>query len=279
MKKRDVLNSPRLLGLRRQRQRIVLFKIFLSLTALALVFGGLVYISRIPGLNISSIEITGNKFVETPEIRAVAEKELFGKYLWVFPKTNILLYPKSGIEKELRKEIKRLKDINISLKNTKTLEIAVTERGASYVWCGNTPPEGESEEKLKCNFLDSSGYMFDESPYFSGEVYFKFYGADLSQVNFDKLISFKKTSEVMGLKPVAFFIRENKNIKMLLSPANPYSTKPEVIFKADADLETIAENLQVTLSTEPMKSNFKNKYASLEYIDLRFGNKVYFKFR
>ena len=263
MKKRDVLNSPRLLGLKKQRQRVVLLKIFLSLTVIALVFGGLVYISRIFSLNINTVTITGNKFLEAEAIKKIAEKKIAEKYLWFFPKTNILLYPKSDIENELRKELKRLKDINLSLKDTKTLEIAVTERVASYVWCGNTPPEGESEEKPKCNFLDSSGYMFDESPYFSGEVYFKFYGADLSQVNFDKLISFKKTSEVMGLKPAAFFIGENKNIKMLLSPENSLSTKPEIVFKADADFETVAENLQVALSTEPMKSNFKNKYASL----------------
>ena len=75
MKKRDVLNSPRLLGLKKQRQRVVLLKIFLSLIAIALVFGGLVYISRISGLNISSIEINGNKFVESEAIKAIVEKK------------------------------------------------------------------------------------------------------------------------------------------------------------------------------------------------------------
>ena len=53
---------------------------------------------------------------------------------------------------------------------------------------------------------------------------------------------------------------------------------PKIIFKKDADLQNIAENLQAALNIEPLKSKFKNKYSLLLYIDLRFGNKVYDKF-
>jgi len=43
-------------------------------------------------------------------------------------------------------------------------------------------------------------------------------------------------------------------------------------------MQNIKENLDTALNTEPLKSDFKKKYSSLEYIDLRFGNKVYSKF-
>ena len=46
----------------------------------------------------------------------------------------------------------------------------------------------------------------------------------------------------------------------------------------DSDFEKLAENLQAALMTEPLQSDFKNKFSSLLYIDLRFGNKVYYKF-
>jgi hypothetical protein len=54
---------------------------------------------------------------------------------------------------------------------------------------------------------------------------------------------------------------------------------PEIIFKIDSDFQKIAENLQAAITTEPLQTDFKNKYSSLLYIDLRFGNKVYYKFR
>ncbi len=279
MKKRDVLNSPRLLELKKRRRRVVLNKILLSFFALALIFAGLVYISRISSLNIKSIEIVGNKVLDTESVKAAAEKELAGNYFWFFPKTNILFYPKNILKNKLHNEFKRLKDINLSVKNTKILEISVTERVASYVWCGDIPPQPGSGDKTRCNFLDNFGYMFDEAAYFSGDVYFKFYGADLAKSNFEKLISFKKTLETMELKPTAIYLQNNGNIKIFLSTKNSGGIEPYIIFQTNSDFESVAENLQVALSTEPLKSSFKNKYSSMEYIDLRFGNKVYYKFR
>ena len=83
----------------------------------------------------------------------------------------------------------------------------------------------------------------------------------------------------MGLKPVALYKQDNGDIRVFLSKGKTLSMGPEIIFKSDTDLETVAENLQAALNTEPLQSDFKNKYSSLLYIDLRFGNKVYFKFQ
>ncbi len=275
MQKRDVLNSPRLLKLKKHRRWVVLSKIFLYLFLLLIIFFSLAYISRTPSLNISSVEITGNKIVDTEAIKIAVKKEIAGNYLWFFPKTNLFLYPEKNIENNLHGEFKRLKDINFLLENNKILKISVTERIALYIWCEDTP----TTETEKCYFLDDTGYIFDEAPYFSEGVYFKFYGSDFLETNLKKLISFKKTLETMGLKPVALYKEENGDVKIFLSTKNSSSTEPEIIFKIDSDLSIMAENLQMALNTEPLRSNFENKYSSLLYIDLRFGNKVYYKFR
>ena len=264
MKKRNVLSSPRLSELKAKRQKVLFAKIFLSVLALTIIFTGLSYLSRIPRLNISSIEVVGNKVIDTEKIEQVAQSNITGKYLWLFPKTNISLYPKSKINKELSVSFKRLKEIDISIKDNKVLEISVSEREAKYLWC-------ETEEK--CYFMDESAFIFDEAPYFSGEVYFKFYGQANS--DFIKFFTFKKTIEDMGLKPVGLSVMDTGDIKMFLSGKE----KPEILLRSDADLQKVAENLQAALGVEPLKSEFKNKYSSLLYIDLRYGNKVYYKFR
>ncbi len=279
MKKKDVLHSPRILELKKGRRRVILNKIILSLIALALVFGGLIYASRIPSLNISQIKVNGNKVVEAEEIETVAKKELSGKYIWLFPRTNILFYPKNNIRKEIQEKFKRLEDVNVSLKSEGALEISVTERTASYIWCGDTPPVADSTEKPKCSFLDETGFIFDEAPYFSGEVYFKFYGVTISELDFEKLISFKKTLETMGLKPNALYAEKNGDIKIFLPSKNSSFTDPYIIFKSGDDFKDVMENLEVALNTEPLLTNFKAKYSSLLYIDLRFGNKVVYKFK
>src|SRR3990167_5057315 len=119
-------------------------------------------------------------------------------------------------------------------------------------------------------FLDKDGYIFDESPYFSGEVYFKFYGLTeliedvpsgfyFLKQNFQKLTLLKETFENMGLKPVALYLLDNGDVKIFLSTENSLFTGPEIIFKIDSDFKKIAENLEVALTTEPLQTDFKNK--------------------
>ena len=78
-----------------------------------------VYLYRLPVLNISEVEITGNKIIETEIIKEVVEQQITENYLYFFPKTNIFFYPKSVIKNELQNKFKRLKDINFSVKDKK----------------------------------------------------------------------------------------------------------------------------------------------------------------
>jgi len=291
MKKRTVLNSPRLLALKKKRRRGLQSKILLLILAFFILFTSLVFIFRIDKLNIETITIAGNKVVDTELIEEVIQDNLKGYYLYFLPKSNFLLFPENKIENELAAKFGRLKDISISLGGSKTLSVSLTEREGKYIWCGENLPDAavQTNESL-CYFMDDSGYIFDAAPYFSGSVYFKFFGPlDLNETGnplgtyfapeiFDKLVAFKDALISMNIKPV-FVLVKNEDIEIYLSSNVVSVDAPKIIFKSDFELEKLSENLQTALATEPLKSNFKNKYSSLSYIDLRFGNKVYFKFR
>jgi cell division septal protein FtsQ len=288
--KRNVLNSPGLLELKKRRHKVFLKKILILLLGVIVIFLSLAYLSHLNKLNISEIDIVGNKVLDTETLKIAVKEQITGKYLWLFPKTNIFLYPQNTIKNELQNEFKRIKDISLLIKNTKTLQISLTERVALYTWCGENfsgvgIPQGSPtpEKENKCYFVDEDGYVFDEAPYFSGNIYFKFYGAQsesyFSKQNFKQLISFRDVLVGMGLKPVALYVTDDGDIQIFLSSMNSSRAEPKIILKADADFQNVAENLQAALDTEPLKSKFKNKYSTLEYIDLRFGNKVYDKFQ
>ncbi|OGI65237.1 hypothetical protein A3A95_03695 [Candidatus Nomurabacteria bacterium RIFCSPLOWO2_01_FULL_39_18] len=294
IQKRDLLNSPRLLELDKKRRKIFLKKFSILMLGLLVTLICLAYVSRIEKLNISGVEISGNKIIDTQAIKDAVDGKLAEKYLWFFPKTNIFFYPKNDIKNNLSGEFKRLEDIELSVKEDRVLHISLTERRALYTWCGEKidlkeEPVFENGAPInKCYFLDKNGFIFDEAPYFSGEVYFKFYGklqsdpplgSFFSETNFGNLILFKETLEDMGLRPVAIYIIENETIKIYLSNESQLSMGPEIILKSNANFQKVAENLQAALATEPLQSDFKNKYSSLLYINLQFGNKVYYKFR
>jgi hypothetical protein len=140
--------------------------------------------------------------------------------------------------------------------------------------------------------MDTEGYIFDVAPYFSGDVYFKFFGKTSGDaanpgsplglyflpINFEQFMSFKENIIKMGVKPSALVIKDGDEAELYLSARGALIDAPKILFKFDTDFNTLAENLQAALTTEPLQSDFVKKYASLLYLDLRFDNKVYYKF-
>ncbi len=285
MQKRNVIHSPRLLELKRERRQVVIRKFLIIFFGLVLGLGASAYVLRLNRLNIANINVVGNKIIDTELITATIKQETSGKYLWLIPKTNIFFYPENKIKSALSEKFKRLKNIDLSIGNDHNLAVSVLERKALYTWCGEVPSQDAS-----CYFVDEFGYIFDEAPYFSGDVYFRFYGkpdggettpsgAYFYKETFKNLISFKEILESIKMKPVALYVTPDEDMNIYLSNQSGGASGPEVLLKKDADYQKLGENLQAALSTEPFQSDFKKNYSKLSYIDLRFGNKVYYKFK
>lgn len=290
IKKRDVLDSPRLREIHRKRMRGTRVKFFLGVFLFLFILAVLVFAGQAESLNIDTIEIIGNKTISAGVIEEKIREELAGKYLWLFPKTNSFIYPKSKVVDRVQKDFPLIKDVNATLKNSRTLSVSFSERTPAHIWCGgDLPAVDDSWENRECYFMDDSGYIFDEAPYFSGDVYFRFFGKVASVGENPKgknffpeiwpdIISFRKTLMEMDLRPSSLFMKEDGDIEIYLSSGTLPPASPKLLLKQSADFESVAENLQAALSTDPLKTDFEKKYSSLLYLDLRFGNKVFFKF-
>lgn len=300
MRKKSILNSPRLLEIKKQKRQILKRKVLLVGIALLVLLVALCFVVRIPKINIHAVEVSGNKVIDTEVIESIVKEELEGSYLWLIPKTNFLFYPKGNIIRELEDQYKRLTGIEIKVRGAQTLEVSVNERVGLYTWCGeDLPAEGVNFEDVKCYFMDAQGYIFDQAPYFSGDVYFKFFGPlgdgakDMESSNFlespaghyfipelfVRTVLLEDTLSQMGTRVMALYVKDKSEMEFYLESSGSIRNAPKIIVNQDADFIKIAENLDAALATEPLKTDFKQKYDSLLYIDLRFGNKVYFKFK
>ena len=281
MQNKSVLNSPRIEELRKNKRKILRTKIIFWLIIVFIFFIGLVLLSRIKKINIDTVVVSGNKIVDTKAIEDVVKKDILGHYPFFFSKANAFIYPEKKIKVDLMNNFKRVLGVSLNVKNTKILEINIKEREGKYLWCGESLL---SIDDKKCYFIDDNGYIFDEAPYFSDGVYFKFYGNLDSgttdkiglyflKSNFPNIISFKENLEKLDLKINYFFLNPDGYMAINLSSG------AEIRFKPDADFNKLIDNLRAALSTEPFHTDFQKKYDSLLYIDLRFGNKIYYKFR
>jgi len=291
MQKKNILNTPRLLEIKKKKRKVIRNRILLILVCVVIVFIALCFITRIKSLNVVNVAVAGNKIIETEGIESMVREHISGKYLWLMPKTNFVLLPKNKIKSALEEKYHRLKDINLKITNDKTLSVSVGERVGTFTWCGKTLPEiGIKPEDNKCYFVDDSGYVFDEAPYFSDGVYLKFYGMTENKNRenpagstfllnyFTELATFLENIGKMGINPVSVLVKENNEIEIYLSSNILPPEAPKIIFNKDADFMKLAENLEASITTEPLVTKLKNEYKLLQYLDLRFGNKVYFKF-
>ena len=282
MARRDILNGAKIREIKKRKKKILYVKIYLVIFVLAAMFTGLIFLSRSEKILIDNINISGNGAVATDDIMKLTSQELLGNYFFVFPKRNIFIYPKIRIERSILENFKRISDVKIKINNLKEITVFVTEREGKYLWCDSSASDQE-----RCYFADRSGYIFDQAPNFSGNSYFKFFGGIkagkepigsyiLSVEEFERFLSFYDGVIIVTspIKLIALEINENGDYKFSME-----KTDGKIIFKRNNDFEKILENLDSAIDSEPLKIDLAKKLESLIYIDLRFDNKVYFKFQ
>jgi hypothetical protein len=57
------------------------------------------------------------------------------------------------------------------------------------------------------------------------------------------------------------------------------ATKPYIVFKKDTDLDKIGDDIKLSMNQKEFRDEINTKYDTLLYIDMRFKNKVFYKFQ
>lgn len=259
-RKRKKRLDPNTLLLIRQVMVGLIILIFITLLIVSIWYG-----TRIKSLTISGVEVTGGETIDHELIKELATAELEGSYLGIIPKRFAYLYPKQHIESSVY-QINRIKDLTIK-RDGEVLHISLEEYVPDALWC--------KREKDICLFVDETGFAYAEAPSLKGGSFLRL----------DKL-------GVESVPKVQMFDTDIydriKELVSLLEQNGWYTHLVEVDVADDAYL-TIVEGgeLKVALGDEPEKivDNLLTVLSSpefseirpgnFEYIDLRFGNKVF----
>lgn len=285
---KDIPLSPRIIEIKRKRRIKRLRGAILGFILLIVVIIGLSYFSNNEKMTISSVETTGNHIVSKESIEEKVFADISGKYLYLFSKANSFIYPRQKIYDDLIFSFPRIEKLSIYTDNLKTLHVDLSERVGSYLYCGATVPVDKDDIGENCYFINDDGFVFDEAPYFSGDIYFKYYvninsndplGKQiLPKENFHKIIKFIEGIRGLGFKPI-YLVVDSNDVCHLYLDYNLGDTKPEIVFIDRNDLDVLFDNLSLAMKKKEFSGEINSKYNSLLYIDLRFKNKVLYKFQ
>jgi len=261
---------------KKRKKRFERFGIVLLLIILVISLAS--YVAHRSSIRISKVQLTGQILVEPTELATSALLYMDGSYLWLFPKNNFLWYPKDKLALYLQETFKRIDTIHIEKKGLDTIVVEITERKPYAIW-GDTLPGEISGADARFYFMDSNSTIFAEAPSFSGDAYFKYYGL----VGGEKPIGQFYIGSSTAFSEIARFVQDVEDLHLdpqyIVANGGEFSLViaggGRIYFDVKESLAKAIDNLEALVRTDALMKNISN----LDYIDLRFGNKLYYKLK
>lgn len=246
----------------RKRRRILWGKVFLYLTIFTLIIGAFYTYFRTGFFNIYSYEFVGvdKQYIEPLQDRFVIfTKQKIYKFL---PGNRIFTFHYKEMKDEILSTLPNASSISIRPSSLHTLKIQI-----SYY-----TPLFKLDER---HAITKNGITYEEINDTSKLPELSF--STTTKLNEEVLNSI---SDLVSKVSATIFDVQTINIDEFgdvhLKGGN--SGNSEVIFSIKSDPKKIWSNLVSAIDTDPLKSKLNTNKDSLEYLDARFGNKVFFKF-
>jgi len=237
--------------------------------ALAVVLIGLFAgASHLPFLQISGVALSGNRTLASTTLTAFVEEKLEGAYWYIFPKRNIFLYPKREIRDALLAEHPLLSAAEVHAQDFQTIAVQVVEREPRALWCDSG-----------CYFMDETGAVYAPAPSFSSPVYASYHGAlsggkwpkqYLAPESFSALAALVDAvvRELAAEELSGVYVDRAGDVSMR------FASGFELRFVLGDSEGDIFERFTLALTAEPFAGKSMSEF---EYLDLRFGDKLYYK--
>src|SRR3569623_1829382 len=143
----------------RRKRRVMRTRLAIVIgVALLLLLGIIVGISWLPFLRVQAVEVSGVETLATSTVSDLSLEMMEGRVWLVFPKNNIIIYPKAEIAHDLLSQYPVLKSADVHAASFESISIGVAERHAAARWCPGTPENPGSGSD--CLYLDPDGYGF-----------------------------------------------------------------------------------------------------------------------
>lgn len=271
-----VLRSPRLLRRKRRAQRKKSIALILLAGGIA---GGALYLLTLPAFSITDIDVVGESPVPTEQIASLVKQELSGRYLFSLPKSNVFFYPRHAIEETLRVRFPVLENVAISLRNLGSVRVSLSPRRRVAEWC---VADAAGSREMGCFFVDKTGFAFDTLPDAASSLYPRFHartattssplGATvLKEERLGTLLSLLQRLEALGLEALEADLFAGGEIALRLRNGG------KILLREDGDFSGELSRLEVLLAEKNLVPRSVGEGLRVEYIDLRYGNKIYFK--
>ena len=266
------------LRVRRKRQRrksIIVLSIILVIVILGS-FGGLWW----KGVRVQTVNAAGP---DMQGMKSIAAGVMQGTYHYIIPRNSIFFFPAQNIRAQILQQYPDISAVSISRTSFNSISITSVAREVAITWCGATYPMAQetasSTQDSTCYSADAQGVIFAPvsaevasssdtlriyDPLASGDSTANPLGETIAQASFiPNALQFVKAIKSLGVPIVSLVIRGDE--------ADLYA-------QSGTRITYVLGQEEVTVQTaESAFPSLNLNDGSLEYVDLRFQGKAYFK--
>lgn len=247
------------------RQLLIGLAIF---SLVGLIVAGLWYGTRITSLTLTEVTATGGETIDHAVVASAVAAKLDGKYFGLIPHRFAWWYPERDMYAALR-QIPRIKDPVIARVSGTALTVTFDEYVPYALWCAD-------RESESCLFIDKTGYAFGAAPKLSGGSFVRYRSLGREMAIGGTVASSS------SLATMAEFIELVKSGNRFEIATVETDTAGDVFYivagggEFKASFRDSAKHVYDNLQTIVNSAEFKDiQPGTFQYIDLRFGNKVF----
>ena len=282
---------------KRRRRGLVVVLVIGAVLVIGVFFGLLHY----PAVHVTTVTIKGNQTIPAGEVQKIVERSLQGSRFFIIPNNVSWLIDKQILGEKLAAEFSNIRQVAIELEGFSELIVTISEREQKVLWCANSQQVVSDASTQTCWYTDATGVLFAPAPNFSDSVVLKLSGLINSPDQVvgtrilpqEEFVSLLKTVEALpqviaaaGINPTRpkrVILDRHDDVRLVISgrqttASTSVSGDWEVLFNRDQALTELIKNLTTVLSAPEFKADI-GQASSLAYIDLRFGKKVFYKFK
>lgn len=235
-------------------------------------------------LRIRAIRAEHTETLNPDLIIKTVQKFLAGSFALIFPRDSIFFIRTSSIRRELQRKFPQIASITVTKELPSTIAISLTERKLWGIFCNDlalsdTASTTPSASPV-CMYIDRSGFAYGSAPASSGFLIMK-----ISTDRADSAVGASAVEPALMDDLRAHADAFKKNLDLTIVGYQIYSKIPSeirlitsegfmLILKRDDPIDRIMPILKKLLTDE-----IKIRRSRVDYIDLRFGNKVFYKFK
>lgn len=264
---RDVLRKKTPTRHLSQLQKQTIFGALLFIFCAVCILG--VYkITHIESLQIANIIVVGGETIPERVIISEIDSVLNGSYFRLIPKRFTFLYPNEELAQQLKKN-DRIKQVHIEKKSRTEIAVLFEEYTPHALVCAD-------EEDDICFLMDSTGFAFAKAPLLEGSAFVRYTAKEAEvtvrtqqlEASFaeETTVFIEQLKEKLGLYVIAVMKDGNLDVSYELSGGGVIKVSQSI------PMQTTFDNLYTILQSEEFKHI---EPGSFQYIDLRFGDKVF----